>query len=93
MPAIAHANFTIDLQTLFAVVVFLSAIGGLLLLFSWLQNRSVPALAFWGLGYLLGAAGTALTKLALHSKRQSRPSRISITLARNCEARRPSATR
>ncbi len=60
MPTIAHAHFAIDLQTLFAVVVFLSATGGLLLLFCWMQNRNTPALAFWGSGYLLGAVAAAM---------------------------------
>jgi diguanylate cyclase (GGDEF)-like protein len=60
VPTIAHAHFAIDLQTLFAVVVFLSATGGLLLLFCWMQNRDTPALAFWGSGYLLGAGAAAM---------------------------------
>ena len=54
------SSFTIDLPTLCAVTVFVVATGGLLLLFSWSQNRTAPALAFWGFGYLLGAAGAAL---------------------------------
>jgi len=60
VPTIARAHFAIDLQTLFAVVVFLSATGGLLLLFCWMQNRDTPALAFWGTGYLLGAVAAAM---------------------------------
>jgi diguanylate cyclase (GGDEF)-like protein len=60
VPTIGNAHFAIDLQTLFAVLVFLSAIGGLLLLFCWTQNRNTPALAFWGSGYLLGAVAAAL---------------------------------
>jgi diguanylate cyclase (GGDEF)-like protein len=60
VPTIAHADFAIDLHTLFAVVVFLSATGGLLLLFCWMQNRDTPALAFWGSGYLLGAVAAAM---------------------------------
>jgi diguanylate cyclase (GGDEF)-like protein len=54
------SSFTIDLPTLCAVTVFVAVTGGLLLLFSWSQNRTAPALAFWGFGYLLGAAGAAL---------------------------------
>jgi diguanylate cyclase (GGDEF)-like protein len=60
VPTVAASHFVIDLPTLFALTVFLSAIGGLLLLFSWAQNRGTPALAFWGTGYLLGSAGAAL---------------------------------
>jgi diguanylate cyclase (GGDEF)-like protein len=52
--------FTIDLPTLCAVTVFVAATAGLMLMFSWSQNRTAPALAFWGFGYLLGAAGAAL---------------------------------
>jgi diguanylate cyclase (GGDEF)-like protein len=50
----------LDLSTLFAVTVFLSATGGMLLLFAWLQNRNTPALAYWGTGYLFGACAAAL---------------------------------
>ena len=60
MPTVATAHFAIDLPTLFVLTVFLSTIGGLLLLFSWAQNRNTPALAFWGIGYLLGSAGAML---------------------------------
>jgi diguanylate cyclase (GGDEF)-like protein len=58
--AIAVSHFVIDLPTLFAVTVFLSVTGGFFLLVAWLQNRNTPALALWGIGYLLGAAASAL---------------------------------
>jgi diguanylate cyclase (GGDEF)-like protein len=54
------SGFTIDLPTLFAVTVFIMATGGLLLLLSWLQNRTTAALALWGIGYLIAAAGAVL---------------------------------
>lgn len=54
------ANFIIDLPTLCLVTGFVIVIGGLLLLFSWTQNRHEGALALWGLGYLIGAAGALL---------------------------------
>ena len=60
MPTVATSHFVIDLPTLFVLTVFLSVTGGLLLLFSWAQNRNTPALAFWGIGYLFGAAGAVL---------------------------------
>lgn len=60
MPAIAVSHFVLDMPTLFVITTFLSATGGLLLLFAWLQNRNTMALAFWGVGYLLGAAAAAL---------------------------------
>ena len=59
MPTVVSSHFFIDLPTLFAVTVFVSATGGLLLLFAWMQNRSTPALALWGIGYLFGAAAAA----------------------------------
>ncbi len=60
MPTVATSHFVIDLPTLFVVTTFLSVIGGLLLIFTWLQNRNTPALAYWGVGYLLGAAAAAV---------------------------------
>jgi diguanylate cyclase (GGDEF)-like protein len=57
------SKFVIDLPTLCAVTFFIAVTAGLLLLFSWLQNRRVPALALWGLGYLLGAAAAVLLAL------------------------------
>jgi diguanylate cyclase (GGDEF)-like protein len=49
------SKFAVDLPTLCMVAVFITAIAGLLLLFSWLQNRRESSLALWGVGYLLGA--------------------------------------
>ncbi len=60
MPTVVTSHFFIDLPTLFAVTVFVSVTAGLLLLFAWMQNRSTPALALWGIGYLFGAAAAAL---------------------------------
>jgi len=59
VPTVVTSHFFIDLPTLFAVTVFVSATGGLLLLFAWMQNRGTPALALWGIGYLFGAAAAA----------------------------------
>lgn len=60
MPTVTAPHFLLDLQTLFAATVFLSAVGGLMLIFVWIQNRRTPALAFWGIGYLLGTAAATL---------------------------------
>ena len=49
-----------DVPTLIAVTVFISTMAGVLLLFSWLQNRNVDALLCWGCAYLTGAVATAL---------------------------------
>jgi diguanylate cyclase (GGDEF)-like protein len=60
MPTVAASHFVIDLPTLFAITVFISLIGGALLVFAWLQNRNTPALLLWGIGYLTGASAAAL---------------------------------
>ena len=60
MPTLAAFHFMLDLPTLFAVTFFVTVVGGLLLLFTFLQNRNTPALALWGTGYLVGATGAAL---------------------------------
>ena len=60
MPTIMVSHVILDVPTLFAVTLFITVIGGLLLLFAFLQNRNTPALALWGIGYLVGAAGAAL---------------------------------
>ncbi len=51
---------TLDIATLFVVTVFTLAVSGCLLLFTWLQNRSNRALAWWGWTFLLFAPATAL---------------------------------
>jgi diguanylate cyclase (GGDEF)-like protein len=60
MPTVMVSHLVLDVPTLFAVTLFITVIGGLLLLFAFLQNRNTPALALWGIGYLIGAAGAAL---------------------------------
>jgi hypothetical protein len=42
VPTIVSSHFIIDLPTLFAVTVFISVTGGLLLIFAWMQNRRRP---------------------------------------------------
>jgi diguanylate cyclase (GGDEF)-like protein len=60
MPTLTASHFILDLPTLLAVTFFVTLVGGLLLLFAFAQNRQTPALALWGTGYLVGAAGAAL---------------------------------
>ncbi len=50
----------LDLPTLFIITVFVSAVAGLMLLLSWLQNRNVQALALWGAAFIMGSLGVAL---------------------------------
>jgi diguanylate cyclase (GGDEF)-like protein len=53
-------SISLDLPTLFVIAVFASAVAGLLLLLSWLQNRNVRALALWAAAFIIGAVGVAL---------------------------------
>jgi diguanylate cyclase (GGDEF)-like protein len=59
VPLFINPDFLVNLTTLCAVTAFITVISGLLLLFAWSQNRSEPALALWGLGYLIATAGAA----------------------------------
>jgi diguanylate cyclase (GGDEF)-like protein len=51
---------SLDIPTLAVVAVCLAALLGIFLLFAWLQQRSVRALAWWGSAYLIGASSIAL---------------------------------
>jgi len=48
---------TLDIPTLMVMQSFAFAAGGIMLIFAWMQNRAVPALAVWALASFLGAAG------------------------------------
>jgi len=50
----------LDVPTLAFVAVCIAALLGLLLLFAWVQQRNVRALAWWGSAYLIGASSIAL---------------------------------
>ncbi|MGH6665645.1 MAG: diguanylate cyclase [Pseudolabrys sp.] len=50
----------LDMPTLAFVAVCVAALLGLLLIFAWLQQRNVRALAWWGSAYLIGASSIAL---------------------------------
>src|ERR1700722_5171093 len=49
-----------DLPTLLAITVFTSGVAGCLLLLSWLQHRTVFALALWGSAFVIAAIATTL---------------------------------
>ncbi|MFN3350559.1 GGDEF domain-containing protein [Pseudorhodoplanes sp.] len=51
---------TLDVNTLFLVTIYVEAMLGLLLLFAWVQNSSVTAVAWWGAAHLLRAGSIAL---------------------------------
>jgi diguanylate cyclase (GGDEF)-like protein len=50
----------LDVNTLFLVTVYVEAMLGLLLLFAWIQNSSIQAVAWWGGAHLLLAGSVML---------------------------------
>ncbi len=66
----------LDAPTLFFVTIVVMALIALLLLWAWLQNRSVKTLAWWSAALLLEALGTTLILL-----RGLAPDWLSIALA------------
>ena len=66
----------LDVNTLFMVTIYVEAILGLLLLFAWVQNTSIHAVAWWGFAHLLRAA--SVTLFGMYG---SAPDLISIDLA------------
>ena len=66
----------LDVHTLFTVTIYVEALLGLLLLFAWVQNYSIHALAWWGFSDLMRALSIVL--FGLHD---SVPEAISIDLA------------
>jgi hypothetical protein len=66
----------LDVNTLFLVTIYVEAILGLLLLFAWVQNTAITAVAWWGCAHLLRAGSIMLFGLY-----GSAPDLISIDLA------------
>jgi diguanylate cyclase (GGDEF)-like protein len=50
----------LDVNTLFLVTIYVEAMLGLLLLFVWVQNSSIRAVAWWGCAHLLRAVSVVL---------------------------------
>lgn len=50
----------LDVNTLFLVTVYVEAMLGLLLLFAWVQNSNIRAVAWWGSAHLLRAGSVML---------------------------------
>ena len=66
----------LDVNTLFMVTIYVEAILGLLLLFAWVQNTAIRAVAWWGFAHLVRAAS-----IVLFGMYGSVPDLISIDLA------------
>ncbi len=62
MPMDVTAATSLDVGTLFVIAICVTALLGLFLLFAWLQER-IPALAWWGLAYLIGALSGGIWRL------------------------------
>ncbi len=54
------AQMTLDVNTLFMVTIYVEAILGLLLLFAWVQNAQIRAVAWWGSAHILRAGSVVL---------------------------------
>lgn len=54
---------TLDVPTLLVVSIFVTAVLGLLLIFAWIQDRSIQALGWWGVAYLLGGLSAGMLSL------------------------------
>src|SRR6476620_3148067 len=50
----------LDVNTLFLITVYVEAMLGLLLLFAWIQNSGIHAVAWWGCAHLLRAGSIML---------------------------------
>lgn len=66
----------LDVPTLLVVSIFVTTVLGLLLIFAWIQDRSIQALGWWGAAYLLGGLSAGMLSL-----QQFISSAISIDLA------------
>jgi diguanylate cyclase (GGDEF)-like protein len=51
---------SLDVNTLFLVTIYVEAVLGLLLLFAWVQNTQISAVAWWGCAHLLRAGSIVL---------------------------------
>jgi diguanylate cyclase (GGDEF)-like protein len=54
----------LDVNTLFFITIYVEAILGLLLLFVWIQNAGIRAVAWWGCAHLVRAASVVLFGVA-----------------------------
>jgi diguanylate cyclase (GGDEF)-like protein len=59
-PVDCSGVMSLDVNTLFLVTIYVEAILGLLLLFAWIQNSQIRAVAWWGCAHLLRAGSVVL---------------------------------
>lgn len=53
----------LDVPTLLVVSIFVTAMLGILLIFAWIQDRSIQALGWWGAAYLVGGLSAGMLSL------------------------------
>jgi len=53
-------SMSLDVNTLFLVTIYVEAMLGLLLLFAWVQNSGIMAVAWWGSAHLMRAGSVVL---------------------------------
>jgi diguanylate cyclase (GGDEF)-like protein len=53
-------SMNLDAYTLFTVAIYVEALLGLLLLFAWVQNTQIRAVAWWGCAHLMGSGSIVL---------------------------------
>ena len=59
-PGNERSMIGLDVNTLFLVTIYVEAMLGLLLLFAWVQNSGIHAVAWWGCAHLLQAGSVCL---------------------------------
>jgi diguanylate cyclase (GGDEF)-like protein len=60
---LVKASLDLDFGMLFVIAIWVTSLLGLFLLFAWIQER-IPALAWWGAAYLLGALSGVLWRFS-----------------------------
>src|ERR1700681_2891652 len=53
-------SMNLDANTLFLVAIYVEALLGLLLLFAWIQNTQIRAVAWWGCAHLMRSGSIAM---------------------------------
>ncbi len=60
MALVDNTSINLDANTLFMIAIYVEALLGLLLLFAWIQNTQVRAVAWWGCAHLMRSGSIAL---------------------------------
>jgi hypothetical protein len=77
LASLAEASTSLDIGTLLVIATCVTALLGLFLLFSWMQDR-IQALAWWGVAYLIGGSSGACGAWTLWLRRRCRPGSVTF---------------